>query len=181
MQNLLNFMPLLAFVVAYKLRDIYFATAVLMAAMLLLCLIEWLRTRTVSPMQLLSTALVLVFGTATLLLRDPRFLKWKPTIFMWLMAVAFLISQWTGKAPLSQRMLQPAIPGSEDLPRAIWVRLNLQWIACYLLLGFANWWVAFHASESTWVNFKVFGLTTALMLFAGAQAWWLSSRTVSPT
>ena len=48
MQNLLNFMPLLAFVVAYKLRDIYFATAVLMAAMVLLCLIEWLRARTIS-------------------------------------------------------------------------------------------------------------------------------------
>lgn len=181
MQNLLNFMPLLAFVVAYKLRDIYFATAVLMAAMVLLCLIEWLRARTISSMQLLSTALVLVFGTATLTLRDPRFLKWKPTIFMWLMAAAFLVSQWSGRTPLAQRMLEPAIPDSNGLPRAIWVRLNLQWIACYLLLGLANWWVAFHASEAAWVNFKVFGLTAALMVFAGTQAWWLSSRTAGST
>jgi intracellular septation protein len=176
MQNLLNFAPLLAFVIAYKTRDIYFATAVLMISMLLLCVVEWLLVRRVSPMQMLSTALVLVFGTATLLLRDPRFLKWKPTIFMWLMSAAFLASQWVGREPLAQRMLQPAVPDAQ-LRRGVWLTLNLQWVACYLLLGFANWWVAFHASEAAWVNFKVFGLTAALMVFAGTQAWWLSSRT----
>jgi intracellular septation protein len=176
MESVLNFAPLLAFLIAYKVRGIYVATGVLMAAMLLLCVIEYLRRRRVSPMQLISLILVLAFGTATLLLRDPRFLKWKPSIFMWLMAIAFLFSQWIGTTPLAQRMLQAAVPEQTTLTRDDWTRLNLQWVACYLILGVANWWVAFHAAESTWVNFKVFGLTAALMAVAAAQAWWLSAR-----
>ena len=178
MESVLNFAPLLAFLIAYKLRGIYVATGVLMAAMVLLCLIEYARRRRVSPMQLISLILVLGFGTATLLLRDPRFLKWKPSIFMWLLAVAFLFSQWIGAMPLAQRMLQAAVPG-QALTRGDWTRLNLQWVACYLVLGIANWWVAFHAAEATWVNFKVFGLTAALMVVAAAQAWWLSTRVKS--
>lgn len=174
MDTLLNFLPLVAFLAAYKLRDIYAATAVLMVAMLLLCGVEYLRHRRVSTMQALSTALILVFGTATLLLRDPRFLKWKPSIFMWLLSLAFLGSQWLGHTPLAQRMFQAALPEGAALPRAAWLRLNLQWVFAYAVLGIANWWVAFHLPEATWVNFKVFGLTAALMAVAVAQALWLS-------
>ena len=174
MDSLLNFLPLLAFLAAYKLRDIYVATAALMVTMVLLCGVEFLRHRRVSAMQALSTVLILVFGTATLVLRDPRFLKWKPTIFMWLLSLAFLGSQWLGKAPLAQRMFQTALPEGAELPRTSWLRLNLQWVLAYAVLGLANWWVAFHLPEATWVNFKVFGLTAALMAVAVAQAVWLS-------
>jgi len=47
----------------------------------------------------------------------------------------------------------------------------------YAALGGLNLWVAFNASESAWVNFKVFGLTAAMFVFALLQALWLSSRT----
>jgi len=177
MQNLLNFLPLAVFLIAYKLRGIYFATQVLMISMVLLVIIDYLWHRRVSRMHLLSTALVFLFGIPTLLLRDPMFLKWKPTIFMWLVALAHLGSQWIGRESLAQRMLQPSLPEGTTLPRTAWVRANLAWVLFYLLLGAANLWVAFNASESSWVNFKVFGLTLALMAFAVGQAWWLSSRT----
>jgi intracellular septation protein len=176
MQTLTNLLPLAAFLVTYYLRGIYAATAVLMAAMVLVLLIDYVRLRKVTPMHLLSTVLVLLFGTATLLLRDPRFLKWKPSIFMWMLAVAFLVSQWIGKAPLAQRMMQPALPEGAHIERGAWLRLNLLWVVFYALLGAANLWVAYNSSERAWVNFKVFGLTAALMAFAVAQALWLNSK-----
>ena len=49
MQALTEFAPLAAFVVAYYLRGLYAATAVLMAAMLALLAVDWLRLRRVPP------------------------------------------------------------------------------------------------------------------------------------
>ena len=124
----------------------------------------------------LSTVLVLVFGGATLVLHDPRFLKIKPTLLLWLMALAFLASQWIGRTPLVQRMLEPALPPGTELPRARWLRINLVWVAAYLLLGALNLYVARTASDTVWVYFKVFGLTIALAALAMGQALWLHRR-----
>lgn len=177
MQPLFDLAPLLAFIVAYKLGGIYVATAVLMASMLLLLWVDLLRLRRVPPLHLVATVLVLVLGSATLILRDPRFLKWKPTILLWAIALTSAASTWIGSAPLAQRLLVPLIQGSDSLPRVLWRRLSWVWAAFYLLLGCLNLWVAFNASESTWVNFKVFGLTAAMFVFALLQALWLSART----
>ena len=70
MQTLIELAPLIAFFGAYKFYGIYVATAVLMGAMLLLLGWDWLRTRQVPKMHLISAILVWVFGTATLLLHD---------------------------------------------------------------------------------------------------------------
>lgn len=173
MPVVLNFLPLAAFMLAYRLGGIYLATAVLMGAMVLLALIDYLRTGRVSPMHALSTALVLIFGAATLILHDPRFLKIKPTILLWLTALAFLGSQWIGTAPLVQRLLEPALTPGTVVPRRRWVRINLTWVGAYLLLGLLNLLVARTASEQTWVYFKGFGLTIGLMALAIGQAFWL--------
>jgi intracellular septation protein len=176
MQTFTNLMPLAAFLAAYYLRGIYAATAVLMAAMVLVLAVDYVRLRKVTPMHLLSTVLVLVFGSATLLLRDPLFLKWKPSIFMWMLAVAFLLSQWIGRAPLAQRMMQSALPEVARIERGSWLKLNLLWVVFYGLLGAANLWVAYNTSERFWIGFKVFGLTAALMVFAVLQALWLNNK-----
>ena len=179
MQAVFDFAPLAAFIVAYYLRGIYVATGVLMAVMVLSCALELARQRRVAPLRFLSTLLVLALGGATLLLHDPRFLKWKPTIFLWLVAVASGLSSRIGRAPLAQRLLQPLVPESASLPLALWRRLNWVWVSFYALLGAANLAVAYGAAERVWVNFKVFGLTAAFMLFAMLQALWLSTRTQS--
>ncbi len=176
MQALFDLAPVAAFVVAYYAAGIYVATAVLMAAMFALVALDLLRRRTIPSMHLLSAILVWILGGATLILHDARFLKWKPTVFLWLVALAAVGSRWVGRAPLAQRLLQPMVERSETLPRALWLRLNWSWAVFYLLLGALNLWVAYNASERAWVNFKLFGLTAAFMVFAMAQALWLAGR-----
>ena len=66
MQALTEFAPLLAFFVAYYLRGLYVATAVLMIAMLILLAVDWLRTRRIPAMHALSTVLVVIFGLIAL-------------------------------------------------------------------------------------------------------------------
>ena len=175
MQLLLEFFPLIAFLVAYKLAGIYVATATLMGAMLLTLGLSWLRTRRVSAMLGASTALVLIFGTATLMLRDIRFIQWKPSIFLWLLALAFFVSGFVGKQTLAQRLLQPTL-GESELQRHDWMKLNYAWVAYGLVVGAVNLFVAYHASESTWVNVKGYGLPASMFVFLLAQIFWLQWR-----
>jgi intracellular septation protein len=176
MHALLEFTPLLAFMAGYYLRDLYFATGTLMVAMLALLALDWLLTRRIPRMHLLSTVLVLVFGSATLILRNPQFIQWKPTIFMWILSLAFLGSAFIGKEPLVQRFLRSAV-GDQTLSRGLWLRLNTLWVVFYAVLGVANILVARNFSERTWVNFKVIGLTLTTLVFVLAQAFWLSRLT----
>jgi intracellular septation protein len=55
------------------------------------------------------------------------------------------------------------------LPPAVWRNLNLGWVGFFAALGGANLFVAFRFPESTWVNFKAFGTTALLLVFALAQ------------
>jgi intracellular septation protein len=181
MQALMDLAPLAAFLIAYRIGGIYVATAVLMVAMVLLLLVDWLRQRRVPPMHLVSALLVLGLGGATLMLRDTRFLKWKPTVFLWLVAFGATASVWFGKAPLAQRLLQPLVNRSELLPRSTWLTLNWLWVLFYALLGAVNLAVAAKLSEHVWVDFKVFGLSSAFIVFALAQAAWLTARVESLT
>src|ERR1019366_7847788 len=97
MQAVIDLAPVAAFVVAYYLAGIYVATAVLMLALLL---IDLMRLRRVPHLHWISAGLVFVLVGATLILRDARFLKWKPTIFLWLVALTAIVSVWFSRIPL---------------------------------------------------------------------------------
>lgn len=176
MQAVAEFAPLLAFVAAYYLRGLYAATAVLMLAMLALLAFDWLRSRRIPALHALSAVLVLLFGSATLLLHDRQFIQWKPTVFFWLASGAFLGSFWIGRQTLTQRFLGAAFGERLQLSEALWRRLNLWWVTFYAALGGLNLAVAHYASERTWVNFKVFGLTLLTLVFLSAQLAWLNGR-----
>lgn len=172
MQLLLEFAPLVAFFVAYQYGGIYTATAVLMVAMLLLLVVNRIRTGKITPLLAISTVLVLVFGAVTLWLRDERFIQWKPTVFFWAIGLAFLASQWIGAKPFAQRLMEAAM-GELRVPDLAWRRVNLAWVVFYVAMGAANLIVARNFSEQFWVNFKAFGLTGVTLVFVIAQSLWL--------
>ena len=179
MQALTEFAPLVAFVVAYWLGGLYAATAVLMGAMLLLVAIDWLRTRTIPPMHALSTVLVLIFGGATLVLHDRTFIQWKPTVFFWLVSLAFIGSFWIGERTLTERLLGgPLAEGFGERLRvspSLWRRLNLLWAVFYALLGALNIVVLRYLSERAWVALKLVDFVL-MVLFLLVQVLWLAAR-----
>jgi intracellular septation protein len=179
MDSILEFAPLVVFFATYLATDIYTATAVLMVAMVLLLIIDWLRLRRIPTAHAVSAALVLVFGAATLALHDQRFIQWKPTVFFWLAGVAFLVSHWVGDRPLVQRLLSIPLGNEVQVSPATWRRLSWLWIVFYAVLGALNLVVVFNASERTWVNFKVFGITAATAVFLVIQVFWLMRRSAA--
>jgi intracellular septation protein len=173
MQLFLDFLPVVAFFVAYKLANIYVATATLIAAVMVQAVVQWVRHRKLSPMMLTSAVLVLVFGTITLLVHDKTFIQWKPTVLYSLLAVAFLTSQFVGEAPLVER----AMGTNMTLERRVWRKLNVAWVVFFVAMAALNLYVAYTFDEATWVNFKLFGLLGLTFVFAFAQAFWISSKT----
>lgn len=169
MKPLADLLPVLLFFAAYKLYDLYLATAVLMGATALQTGAIWLWKRRVETAQKVALLLVLLFGGATLLLHDELYIKWKPTAINLLFGLAFLLSQLTGK-PLVQRMLE----GRLELPEKVWRRLNLLWSGFFFFVAGANLAVLSLFSTEVWVNFKLFGLLGLTLLFLLLQALYLS-------
>jgi intracellular septation protein len=178
MQLLFDFLPVIAFFVAYKLADIYVATGVIIVASVLQVSIYWFWKRRVNPMHLVSSGLVLVFGGLTLLIHDKAFIMWKPTAVNWLFAAAFLVSLWrrVSDRPLIQRMMSAA-GGELELSEALWRRLNWLWIAFFVVMGAANLLVFRYFDENTWVNFKAWGMLGLTLAFIVLQGLWIAART----
>ncbi len=170
MKFLYDFFPILLFFVAYKLWGIYVATGVAIAAAAVQTLAFWLKHRRFERMHVVTFLLLLVFGGLTLLLRDPVFIKWKPTVINWLFAAVFLGSHWIGERPLVERMMSHAIKAE----RPVWLRLSWMWIGFFVGIGLLNLYVAYNYSEDTWVNFKLFGMLGITLAFVIAQAIYLS-------
>jgi intracellular septation protein len=177
MKLLFDFFPVLLFFIAYKFFGIYVATAVAIAATFLQVAVSWLRTRTVATMQLVTLAIIIVFGGLTLYLHDEQFIKWKPTVINWLFGAAFLASQIFGRQTAIERMLGSNL----TLPQMVWRRLNLLWVVFFLGLGCANLFVMSYFDRDTWVNFKLFGILGLTVVFIVIQSVYLSRYIVEPS
>jgi intracellular septation protein len=177
MNQLLELSPLIVFLVGFELLGIYWATAALMLACILLMLIHRARTGKFKTMHLITTAVVVILGSATLLLHDVRFIQWKPTVLLGLTAAAFLGSLMIGKQPLVRRMFEGVFDEPLTVSPRAWVAINCLWAVWFALLAVLNIYVARHFSESTWVHFKVYGITPLTMIFMFPQVLWLSGKT----
>ena len=175
MQTLLEYVPWIVFGVTYKFGGgLYPATAALMVVMTLLLAYFWIRARKVPQMHLVLTIMVLVFGAATLLLHDVRFLQWKASVIYWLLGIIVAGSCWVGNKTLLERVLGGGVPEDVTVPAASWRNASLMTGAFYVLLGFLNIWVAMTRTEAEWVTFKVWiALPLALAFLFGVVLYLL--------
>ena len=179
MNQLLEWSPLIVFFVVFKLGGIYWATASLMVTCVGLMVIHRLRTGRFKTMHVVTAGVVLILGTATLLLHDKRFIQWKPTVLLGFAALVFLGSTVIGKRPLARRMLESVFSEPLELRPHQWVLINTAWAAWFALLAIANIYIARNFAEGVWVNFKVFGISIAMLLFMIPQVVWLNGKTTA--
>src|SRR6266516_3611267 len=121
MKFLYDLFPLLVFFAVYKFYDIYVATAAAIVASCVQVGLYWLRHRRFETMQVVTLGVIAVFGGLTLLLHDDAFIKWKPTIAYWILALLMLGSQIIGRGALIKRLLGEHM----ELPDLVWRKLNL--------------------------------------------------------
>ncbi|MFA5983185.1 MAG: septation protein A [Methylococcaceae bacterium] len=169
MKQATDFLPILLFFIAYKLYDIYVATAVVIAATVILVAFTWFKFRKIEAMQWITLILVLVMGGATLYFQDEQFIKWKLSVIEWLFGIAFLGSQYIGKKPFIERMMS----GNINLPPPIWKRLNTLWGSFFIAVGCLNVYVMYHYNTDDWVTFKTFGVPILMLIFVFGQMLFL--------
>lgn len=169
MQLLADFFPLILFFLAFKLQGIMVATAVAVVASVVQ--IGWFYYSRGKPSAIhwISFVIIVVFGGATLLLKDDTFIKWKPTVLY----AAFALVLSGGKLLFKRDLISYVLKGIE-LPPAVWTRLTWAWSGFFATMAVANWYVAFHFSTDTWVNFKVWGAMGLCLLFALVQGLFLA-------
>lgn len=170
MNMLIDIFPIIVFFTVYKFWGIYVATgAAIAVAGAQLCFV-FIRTRKIKPLQLITFAVLFVLGGITILLHNPIFIKWKPSIVYWLFAVAFMGTQLFSKKPLIQYVMGAQL----ELPQKIWTHLNISWVLFFIIMGIANLYVVYHYSTNSWVNFKLFGILGLTIIFILIQALYLS-------
>ena len=177
MKQIFELIPLILFFIAFKMDGetysllnfsyefdgIYSATAILMAATAIQVVLTRIITGKVEKQLLWLFGIIVVAGSATLILRNDIFIMWKPTVFNWGLALVLLGGMFLGKKSLLEKMLGQQI----QLPAAAWLRLNQVWIANFLIVGSLNLYVAYNFSQAAWVNYKLYssiGFTLVLMI-----------------
>lgn len=173
MQLFYEIFPVLLFFLAFKFYDIYVATVVGIVTTLLQVIINRLYFKKWDKKQLITLFIFSLFGGMTLYFHDPIFVKWKPTIVFWIFGLAILCSQLFTKKPLMQRLMENVLQGKGEVPVPIWKRLNIVWALFFIGLGSLNLYVAYFYSNDAWVNFKFYGVTSALFLLSILQALYL--------
>lgn len=172
MKLLFDLFPVILFFIAYKFFGIYTATAVAMLATIAQIIYCKIKHGAVDNMLIISGVLIVVFGGATLFLKDPKFIQWKPTILYWLFGAVLLGAQFFYKKNPMRALMEKQV----SLPDTVWTTLNIAWAVLFIFLGCLNLYVAFNYSEDTWVNFKLFGITGIMFVFIIAQTLLLTKH-----
>ncbi|HYD33725.1 MAG TPA: septation protein A [Methylophilaceae bacterium] len=172
MKFLFDMFPVILFFVAYKMFDIYVATAVAIAATLAQMAWTKFKGRKIDNTMITSAVIIVVFGGATLFLHDESYIKIKPTVLYWLFAVGLVVANAFFKKNLVRGLMEHQI----SMPDRIWDKLNLAWAIFFALLGALNLYFALNFSTDAWVDFKLFGTMGLMFLFFVGQAFVLDKH-----
>ena len=140
---------------------VFIATVVAIAATFLQVGWLMLRGRKVEPMLWISLAVIVVFGSLTLYLRNEMFIKWKPTLLYWIFGGILVYGNFAGRNFIRMLLSKAEI----EMPGHAWGTLQNMWIGFFAAMGVVNLLVAYLCSTDTWVNFKLFGLMGLTLVF----------------
>jgi intracellular septation protein len=161
MKFFLDLLPVIVFFTIYKVSNIFLATFGAIVVSIVLLIGSYFINKKIEKMMLVNTLLISILGGLTIILKDNTFIMWKPTAIYWLLALALLISNYVFKKNLMERMMSHQV----KLNQKIWSKINLNTSFFMIFLGILNLYVAFNFNEDTWVNFKLFGITSLLLIF----------------
>jgi intracellular septation protein len=167
-QLMVDLGPIVVFVIAYNVASrvaaageaIYWATGLFMIATLIALVYARVIQKRVPPM-LIFTAIVLVaFGGLTIALKDPVFIKIKPTVVnLFYAAVIF------GGLLFKKNIWRQLFQGGFTLPERIWRILAIRWGIFFIFMALLNEIVWRNFSEAFWANFKLIGGMGLVFLF----------------
>jgi intracellular septation protein len=157
-------------VVAPVTAPILLATVIAFATTLLQIFYLLARRQKVHGTLWVALAVITVLGGATVYFQNETFIKWKPTILYWAIALAFFVSNTF----FHRNLMRISMEEQLKLPDPVWDKLNLSWIVFFVVQGLLNLYVAWNYSTSTWASYKLFGGIGLTFAFIVIQTVFLS-------
>jgi len=174
---LVDYGPLIVFFLAYRhyapdgedmagelLAVVKSTGAFIVAAIVALIVSKW-RLGKISPMLLLSTALIVGFGALTIYFHDQFYVQIKPTVIYLAFGISLLVGWWMGKA-LLKWLLEAAFEG---LSEEGWLKLSRNWGFFFLVLAALNETLRMYLSFGDWLAAKIWVFLPLSFLFTFSQ------------
>jgi len=157
----IDYAPVILFFISFKIWGMKTGIVVMIVASIAALVIGYLLARRVSWPAVITAAIVIVFGSLTLIFNDNTFFQMKPTIVEGLFAVAL----WGGlllKRPLLQHMMGQGL----KLDAAGWRKLEFRFGCFCAAMAVLNEIIWRTQSQDIWADFKLglIGLTVLFML-----------------
>jgi intracellular septation protein len=162
-----DFGPLLIFFTIYYKsgNNLAFAIPPLIIATLIAIVIMYFVEKKIPYIPLIGGVVISLFGGLTLYFNNPIFLYMKPTIVNIIFASILIIS----KIFFNKNFLKFFLQSAFQLDEFGWNKLNFRWAYFFVFLAILNEIVWRTQPETTWVNFKVWGMLPITFIFTGLQ------------
>ena len=134
MKLLLDFGPIVLFFIVYKYYGLYAAIYAMIASTFVQIMYSRVTTGKFVTSQVLTFALLVVFGGISIILRDPAFVMWKVSVLYVIFAAVLIGSNYIGSKTLLERMMGKEL----QLPRNTWVNLTWFWSLGFIVIAIIN-------------------------------------------
>ena len=174
---LVDYGPLLVFLGVYKfyqppetstfgeIAAVIYGTIAFMIAAVAALVFSKFKFGHVSPMLILSTALIVGFGGLTIWLQDEKFIQIKPTA-IYLLFGGLLIGGWLRGKALLQILLEAAFEG---LSREGWLKLSRNWGVFFVFMAGLNEVLRLQLDFESWLWAKLWVFMPLSFLFTFSQ------------
>jgi len=174
---LVDYGPLLVFLGVYKfyqppetstfgeIAAVIYGTIAFMIAAVAALVFSKFKFGHVSPMLILSTALIVGFGGLTIWLQDEKFIQIKPTAIYLLFGV-LLIGGWLRGKALLQILLEAAFEGVD---RDGWLKLSRNWGMFFVFMAGLNEVLRLQLDFESWLWAKLWVFMPLSFLFTFSQ------------
>jgi intracellular septation protein len=163
-KSFLEIIPLILFFIGNAYDGIIFATKIFVIATVASLIISYFYFKKISTTLILTTCLVLVFGSLTIFFDDPIFIKLKPTIVYMLFSF-FLFFGLIVKKNFLKIYLSSLIKINDEG----WKKLSIRWGIFFIMMAILNEIIWRNFSTDFWVSFKVFGFIPLTIIFTITQ------------
>ena len=162
-----DFGPLLIFFTIYYKSGNNLSAAIppLIISTLIAVAIMYFVEKKIPYVPLIGAVVISLFGGLTLYFNNPIFIYMKPTIVNLIFAAILLISNLYFNKNYLKLFLQTAFQLNDEG----WKKLNLRWAYFFIFLAILNEVVWRTQPETTWVNFKVWGMLPITIIFTAMQ------------
>ena len=162
-----DFGPLLIFFTIYYKsgNNLSIAIPPLIIATIVAVVVVYFIERKIPYVPLIGGIIISLFGGLTLYFNNPVFLYMKPTIINIIFASGLII----GKIFFNKNFLKFFFKTAFQLDEMGWNKLNFRWAYFFIFLAFLNEIVWRTQPETTWVNFKVWGMLPITFIFTALQ------------